>query len=604
MKAVSARSLFLCLAALLLFPAGAPAAPKVIVITIDALDARYLDLDENGNPGGRAGHWLMPNVRRYLSESTWFKDTKDWLPSATDMNHLNAFSGGNVSQHGISQVSAVLKDWTIGEDGKPQANIVSPVVDFCRDSENRRVDTLFKAFHRKYPTSTSFCVSGKEWVAEMFMHDLSPFINYFVTGGFYQWLGLPAPPNDYRYYDPATDTNPILDSESRAQILLSALAERDGASFPPDSWVARAALKLLDVKQPDFGFILLAECDDLQHVLGSAAYPGDFERRWVPLKGLVDACTYNDNAFREGILDGMRDVDAAFGILYDGIKARPAYQDAYIVLYSDHGQITHRNMDNVLQMLGKSILDTDDGDQDTNFLRLLDEAGLLSEDEKNFIGFCPILATSIGVLYWHGADVNDRLAKAEAAEAVMENHWVYNEEAGRWEKPWVVVNQREMRDGIPGVCGPGELWHEVFGENNEPGTLLWPDLILLMNSRWQLPSLGGMARNIGVELPPRLAEWVAPVNALLGGHGSTDTQDIVMAFRGPNIAKGRILSDPTRARDFRISDIALTVKGLLGLSLHSNTVGHDRSADLKPSLINPILTQPILSNPILPRFGG
>ncbi|MFH2097991.1 MAG: alkaline phosphatase family protein, partial [Pseudomonadota bacterium] len=416
---------------------------------------------------------------------------------------------------------------------------------------------------------------------------------------------LPAPPDDYRYSDPATDDNPILDSESRAQLFLSALSERDGKSFPPDWWVAKAALKLLDVKQPDLGFILLAECDDLQHVLGSAAYPEDFTRKWVPLKGFEDVCTYNENAFKEGIIDGMKDVDAAFGTLWDGIKARPAYQDATVVVYSDHGQITHRNMDNVLQMLEKSIFDTDDGDQDTNFLRLLDEAGLLTEDEKNMVGFCPILATSIGVLHWYGTDLSERRAKARAAEEVMEDHYVFNEQTRRWETPWIVLNQLEMQEGIPGVCGKGELWHNIFGENNTHGTLHWPDLIILMKERWQLPSLGGMARNIGVELPERLAAWVAPVNALLGGHGSTDTQDIFMAFRGPNIARGKVLSDPYRLKNHRISDIAVTLESLLGLNIYSNTVGADRAADMKPAtgiIANPIITTPILANPILPRF--
>jgi hypothetical protein len=134
-----------------------------------------------------------------------------------------------------------------------------------------------------------------------------------------------------------------------------------------------------------------------------------------------------------------------------------------------------------------------------------------------------------------------------------------------------------MITGVPGLCEPGELFHAYYAYQNEPGTLHWPDLIVFLKNGWQLPITSAVVNNLGTKLP----SWLPPMNFFLGGHGSNDTAAIVLAIQGPGYTNGKILSDPEYAKNYRISDIAVTLAKLYGLELLSTTIGQDRSQDLK-----------------------
>ncbi|MEW6080162.1 MAG: hypothetical protein AB1724_20315 [Thermodesulfobacteriota bacterium] len=98
-----------------------------------------------------------------------------------------------------------------------------------------------------------------------------------------------------------------------------------------------------------------------------------------------------------------------------------------------------------------------------------------------------------------------------------------------------------------------------------------------MKDGWHLPITNGLAANLGVPLP----SYLPPITGFLGGHGSLDTRGIVMAFKGPGIPGGRVINDPCK-----ISDIALTIQGLLGMGeelMDKSTdpaMARDRSADM------------------------
>ncbi len=550
--------------------------PKVILVSVDSLDPRYLYLDRNGNHGGFPGNWLMPNVRRFLEEGTWFEHTRCNMPSATDMNHVNALAGTDVSQHGINMVSMQLFDWK--PDGKP--NIVAPSLSYARDSDGRPVDTLFSSWKRRRPSSRTFYASGKEWVANIFKVPDSG-VDIFI-GGKEHPCYVPGVPRGYRFYDPPGDPNAGRDDESRAQILLNALLTGVYPDhFPPDAWVVDASLAVIERERPDFGVVILAQMDDLQHVLGAAVDPDEFVSQRIRLKGREKVSRYNHSVFQNAALDGVRDADAQFGRLIRGVRNIPGYEDTLFVLYSDHGHINHREVDSFREMVSKSLFDYNEVVTNTNILAVLDKAGLLTEDERNLIGFMPIMACSAGCLHWMGSTYDERYTKAKLAKAAFLHHRVWDRFNRRWECPWWVLDIDDMRDGFPGVAYPGELYHHQFAYNNEPGALHWPDLLLFMKNNWQLPTLAGLAANLGVNLPESVTNFLAPVNLFQGGHGSVDTQDIVMAFSGPGIASGRIVSDEEHTEDHRISDIGVTLSSLLGLPLESNTVGKDRRVDLK-----------------------
>jgi len=550
--------------------AAGTAPPKVILVSVDSLDPRYLYLDSQGNHGGCRGNWLMPNVRAFLEASTWFEHARCHMPSATDMNHVNAVAGTDVGQHGINMVSMQLFDWH--PDGTP--HIVAPSLSYARDADGRRVDTLFRSWKRRYPGSQTFYASGKEWVANIFKVPESG-VDLFV-GGTDHPAYLPEPPRGTKFYDPPGDPDAGRDDESRSQILLNAwLTQLHHDHFPPDAWVVDASLALIRRERPDFGVVLLAQMDDLQHILGAAVDPGEFVLRRIPFKGRENVSRYNAGVFQNAVLDGVRDVDEQFGRLVRGIRSIPGYQDTLFVLYSDHGHINHREVDNFREMFSKSLFDRVEFGSNTNFLSVLDRAGLLTEDEKRFIGFMPLMACSAGALHWMGSSLEERLAKAVRAKEVLLRHRVWDPFAHRLECPWWVMDIEDMQRGLPGVAYPGELYHPWFAQNNEPGTLHWPDLILFMKNHWQLPTLAGLASNLGVNLPEVVTAFLAPVNVFQGGHGSVDTQDIVMAFSGPGIPPGRVVRDEAHEEDHRISDIGVTLSWRLGLPLESNTVGKD-----------------------------
>ena len=315
---------------------SASKAPRVIVISIDSLDPRYLYLDSHGNTGGRDGDWLMPNVRRFLDDGAWFKDTRCQMPAITDPNHLNAVAGGSIAQTGINCVSLQFFNWQ--EDG--QAKIVSPHLSFARDDQGRPVDTLFSAWKRKWPQSRTFYISGKEWVARMFDHPGAG-VDMIIGGSRFPSYVEP-PPRGYRFFDPPGDIDRQTDYETPAQTSFSRVAyEKNASHFPPDMWTVNTTLEVLNREMPDFGVVILAQSDDLQHGLGAAWNPSEFEAH-DEVEG-AELSRINHKVCRGAVLDGMRDVDGQFGRLLEGIKKMPNYRDATLVLYSDHDHITHRN---------------------------------------------------------------------------------------------------------------------------------------------------------------------------------------------------------------------------------------------------------------------
>ena len=215
-------------------PAPAPSskvspskAPRVIVVSIDSLDPRYLDLDADGNAGGRDGNWLMPNVRRFLGQGVWFEHARCHMPAITDPNHLNALAGASIAQTGINSVSLQFFDWQ--EDGR--AMIVPPSLSMARDDQGRPVDTLFSAWKRKWPGSKTFYVSGKQWVAGMF--DVPGSGVDIVMGGSKYPNYIDAPPKGYKFYDPPGDLDEDDYAESEAQKTFSRVAyERNPGHFP------------------------------------------------------------------------------------------------------------------------------------------------------------------------------------------------------------------------------------------------------------------------------------------------------------------------------------------------------------------------------------
>jgi len=538
-------------------------APKVVIISIDALDPRYLFLNKQGEYGGHEGDYLMPNVRAIVDSGVRFANAQCHLPSATDMNHLNALAGTCSLQTGIFGVSAQPVKWN--DNGKMGA---MDAPDLFSWGQSRPIDTLFSAWKREFGSgSRTLYAAGKEWVGRMF--DTQGSGVDMVLGGSTASLDMPdrlfpmgfSAPERYSFYDPPSDKNRLYDYTSPYQkIFCDFFYGRNPENFPSDSWMVENTLRVIKTAKPDLTVLLLAQMDDLQHGLGTA-YPEDFNRLL-----LSDTSSINAWVVREAVLDGIRDVDVHVGKFMNELYAMPEYRDTLIVLYSDHGHVTHR--DTLRANVGPFI--------ETDPTAVLKRYRFLSEAEKNGYGYFPYTASSYGGLYFNG---NDRVKRAAEAKEILNDYtlkdYFPDGSALGTTSPWYVMTREDMVCGMPGKgILPYELFHHS-ADNRAKG--LWPDVMLFMKNGWQLPITGGLAANLGVTLPSTLP----PLVGFLGGHGSLDSRKIVLAYKGPGIPHGKVVNTPCR-----ISDIGLTLKGLLGMSVElidkskDQRIAADRSGEL------------------------
>ncbi len=542
---------------------------KLIYIAIDAFHPGYLFLNSQGNPGGVPGNFLTPNIRAFLEGSRWFPNARAHLPAATDMNHLNAMTGCSSAQTGIIGVWAQPSAWD-GNDAVLKRSHLS----FARDDQGRPVDTIFHAWKRQYPGSKTMMISGKEWVAEMFKDGGERAVDVVVTGK--SRPDYLQEPHRERFADPATDHDASTDYESKRKgyfhlagmtwsnvldhmspsqtmtrlytgqgSLLTVQMEHFPSRFPHDRWVVESTLEILRRENPDLAYILLAQCDDGGHCIGSAHDPYEFVKGNPELAGTKAQANLNNFMVsrrnplivREGVLDCVRDVDAQFGRLIQGLKELQILDTSHIILLSDHSAINH--------------LSTDDF-QSTDVMSVLEKGNVTTE------GVYAFSVSSYGVLYWR-----ERKGDIGKARSLLLSHRAINPQTGVSECPWWVIDRNGMKNGVPGLCLPGELYHRYFVEMDRERNMLWPDLIILAKNGWQIPVYNGHIPNVGLSVPT----WAPPWRVYNGGHGSVDTLPILSAIRSPSVKPG------IDSRQTRISDIGATALNLSGLRTRSTVTG-------------------------------
>lgn len=551
---------------------------KLIFIAIDALHPKYFELDAKGMPGGSEGNWLMPNIHSFLKKSLWYRNAKAYLPAATDMNHLNALAGTSSAQTGIIGVWAQPTGW----DENGEAIVTRTSMSFAKDEKGRPVDTLFQAWKRRWPNSKTMFITGKEWVGEMFLgnENISSGIDILVTGPNHpDYLQSPQKES---FTDPNTDKDPACDPESKrlgffgksmgASDIMTRLYSGQGSlltwqmeyfanHFPHDRWIVDSTLEIFKREKPDMAYILLAQCDDAGHAIGSAWDTSEFINcapPYEPPKGCENKPEYqlvssrNKLLFKEAILDVIRDVDIQFGRLIAGLKDQGVLDKSIIILLSDHSTVNHLYSEDF---------------SSTDCVGLLEKAGIIRNtgnwEKKEMYAFS---VSSYGVLYWRTNKEN--VAKAKE---VLLAHRTLNPQTGNNECPWWVLDRSDMKNGVNGVCLAGELYHTYYVDVDKEKTLIWPDLIILAKNGWQIPVYNGQVPNVGIKAP----KWSPPWRVYNGGHGSVDTLSIVAAISIPGGKKG------TNDTPVRIADLGVTAASLFGLKLKSTTIGKDLSRTLR-----------------------
>jgi hypothetical protein len=202
----------------------------------------------------------------------------------------------------------------------------------------------------------------------------------------------------------------------------------------------------------------------------------------------------------------------------------------------------------------------------TDCVGLLESAGILEKngllEKKEMYSFS---VSSYGVMYWR-----KNKEKVARAKDVLLAHQALNPQTGINECPWWVLDRTDMKNGMEGVCLPGELYHTYYVDVDKEQTVIWPDLIILAKNGWQIPVYNGQIPNVGIKAPT----WSPPWRVYNGGHGSVDTLPIVAAISIPGGKTG------AHDRAIRIADLGVTAAALSGLELKSTTMGMDLSKDL------------------------
>jgi hypothetical protein len=342
--------------------------------------------------------------------------------------------------------------------------------------------------------------------------------------------------------------------------LLTWQMEHFANHFPHDSWIVDSTLEIFKRDNPDMAYILLAQCDDAGHAIGSAWDPSEFINAQPPYKP-PDGCenkpeyqlvsSRNKLLFKEAILDVIRDVDIQFGRLIDGLQGQGVLDKAKVILLSDHSAVNH--------------LYTEDFSS-TDCVGLLESAGIIEKsgvlEKKEMYAFS---VSSYGVMYWR-----KNKEKVVKAKDFLLAHRALNPQTGKEECPWWVLDRADMKNGMEEVCLPGELYHTYYVDVDKEKTVIWPDLIILAKNGWQIPVYNGQIPNVGIKAPT----WSPPWRVYNGGHGSVDTLPIVAAISIPGGKTG------AHDRPIRIADLGVTAAALSGLELKSTTMGMDLSKDL------------------------
>ena len=535
--------------------------PKVYFWAVDSMDAAYLGLNRAGTGEGLGSDWLMPNVHEFLNDGIHYRDAHVHLPSVTDTNHSNALAGTWTGTLGIYQVSGTY----LGTDAHQRIYTCPMTHSLMRyGPKGKRVDRIYELAKRRDPDVLCAILSNKKWVS-ILHQDAEGTVDRAVHGSLYPpyvgpptpfYLGTPPTPNlvqaaiheipwrEILLPSLRGELADVLDLKRALQPVGAFIGSRPG-EFCSDRWLAETFARMIIEEDPDVSYINLAELDDVQHLVGSAARPEEWEAGAAPgARG--DRNRYNAVAERASALETLRKADDLFGAFVALLKERGVYEDSIIVVLADHGQQNYKHPRNGFELL--------------DLRGILRQEGLLMGEDYELT----VSLLDNAVVY-----APDR-ASAARIERVLEAVEVEDPEEGPIQ-PLVVMNRREMISGIeethPGRVGtrltlPGEL-HSDYYTRPDPGgrsRQKWPDLFVFTTAHYVLMVNGDQLR--GSMNPTGMSLGNAPeelVLSLIAGHGSFETTHVPLILKLPGAAPGAVVDERVH-----ISDIAPTLYRHLG----------------------------------------
>lgn len=486
--------------------------PKIILVSLDGLSPHYMYMNAAGTGPGQPGDWLMPRVQELMARGTTYPDALGEIPSVTDQNQTAALTGTHMGPSGIGS----LIQYYNGRLPTGAEVLTAPYPELLRyGPEGKPVFSLFDVAKLADPGAYAIHATGKWWVDDYVIGGCCA--GSCAGGGNVAVDSLRWP-----YYIDRPQPHLI------GGVPLPPWIPNWGGGaglFPSNAWVMDGSLRMLRFEDPDQMFILLAETDDAGHMMGAAWDPDEWDDRGTP-QFSDDVSRVNPRAFREGLINVVRETDHQVGLLLDELEDRGILDDTYIVLLSDHGMITltpHR----------------------ARIGQLLEQAGFLNKDDYSANAGGPI------GLFFDVADAREAEFEAalETAPPIV---------PGFATNPWIVINRQEMQTGVDirtGIRfgGPDQMYSEFFAEHHTGGVDMarWPDFLLLFSDT---------AHILPLHFDPNLGEEeILEGEAFQGGHGLFRTQPVVLVMHGPGVPAGQLVSGTVG-----LADVAPSLYELLG----------------------------------------
>jgi len=532
---------------------------KIYFLSIDSLHPDYLKLNALGNGYGKDGDWLMPNLHKFMEKAVFYPNFKVHIITATDMNHFNMLSGTMTGTSGIGSVGAFA--FGFDQKGNPLLKSASELdASIALYDQGKQVPSLFNAVKSAHPQAWTAFASGKNWVPEM-MRFPEFQIDRIIHGiRFPDWIEPPGKIyasskeliaqglNVLLFKTLPKDAHPLGNPanlpEPQDKRILSPLARMTSAFpsyFPPDKWVMDSALREILNEDPDLFYILLAVVDDAGHAYGSAFDLEEWSHNGTPQDLSDDKSKYSKTASRQSILNVVREADAQVGKFLDFLEERENYDNSIIIIESDHNMVTYyRKALEVESYLKKHCH--------------------LSMKEDYVLG----ASASVGMVFIRRDDPNIIPEVEKALEA-----WrVKNPLTQKFEPPIIVYNQQEMKTGFDQATQkqwmlPNEFYSEYYINHSKPGEQLWPDLLILTASHYELKTIGAGLGNLGI----KTSFQIPKLGYFIGGHGNFETRSALLLVKTP-LTKSLTIEEPVWAMD-----IAPTIYRIQGWQIPESVDG-------------------------------
>jgi len=511
--------------------------PKIYFLSIDGLSPRYLMLGRQGELEPAYDELLMPNVRAFLTEASWFPQARCSLPAATDMNMFGLYSGSWPGTAGIPYVINFFKGWD--EEGMPVSSEISSD-DLRFGPDGQPVLSIFDvAKDPAYggdPDTFTALLSGKHQVENLFRTGFETHLDILADGQFLTYYMTESQP--YVLGDPISDEDAATDRDGTLLLPLDeykmhayghGLAGDDPSLYPSDRWVVYNALRILAAEDPDIFSIHIGNVDKIQHAAGAAHLPQEWIDPGTPDVLWDDINIYNINANREPVIDIVHEADVCIEKILNVLEMRRVMDESIIVLASDHNGTTFMN-------------------HQLNVQALLDAEGL-GDAVRSFGAY----GNKANVFLWDQD-------YTEAIETTLENFTMYHSVLQREVNPLVVITQEEMLSGIDSVLGRiGRDGEALRGESysewlidypvTDNSKVVWPHMCIHTLYRFQIL---------------KVSEWPHQ----LGGHSHMPEMPSLLAIKGPEFAQGIF-----NVQDTSLVDVVPTLYEILGWRTPGNVDG-------------------------------